>query len=368
MNVPFIKPQFPNPSDIADDLEKIYNNNFYSNNGPFYEKFKQEIQSYLGNDLQAVITSSATSALMIAIKGIFGERTSRKKYVAVPSFTFAASPLAIHWCGYEPLFFDIEVDSGQPSIESFKKINRRYRNKIAGVVLVNNFGIGMSNLHAWQQYLNSQNLLYIIDSAPGFGSIYPNGDKLGGGGLCEVFSFHATKPFGIGEGGLITTKNKKLATKLESLKNFGFNKDKDVVNYGINAKITELDCAIGRRVLKMYDKTLDDRRTTYRLFERYLGESVEFLPRADTASIQFATIIVSDNVRRKNILHNLKKSGVEARTYYAPAVHKMSIFRNAKKGTLSNTETLSERVISLPVHHGMSKQLIEKICKVIRES
>lgn len=367
-SVPFIKPKFPEPEELAQDLKRIHDNNYYSNNGPVYAEFKNSLEAYLGQDIKAVVVSNATVGLMIAIQACIKTINPNKKYIAIPSFTFAAGPLAIKWCGFEPIFFDVDLESTQPSLESFETLIDEYGKDLAGAVLINSFGIGDANIDRWQQLLDSKSIPFIIDSAPGFGSTYASGKLLGGAGACEVFSFHATKPFGIGEGGLITTKDADLAARLESLKNFGFDESKQTTGFGLNAKITELDCAIGLRILANYPNILASRRKTHQLYESNLhNEAVKFLPKANTAAIQFATIIV-DAPKRQKILDNLKAAGVEARTYYAPAVHTFPFFKDCLQVNLTHTEEISKRIISLPVHSNMDVSTVNDICEIIIKS
>ncbi len=365
-HVPFIKPKLPNPDSLIKDIKQIYQNNYYSNNGPVYHEFKEKLEAYLGQNLHAVVVSNATLGLMMAISAIFGEATAQKKYVAVPSFTFSAGPLAIKWCGFEPVFFDVDAETAQPSLASFQELADIHGDHIAGLLLINNFGIGNPEIERWEAVASAASIGCVIDSAPGFGSTYADNKLLGGRGNCEVFSFHATKPFGIGEGGLITTKDHDLAEKLESIKNFAFNSDKETNALGINAKITELDCAIGLRILEDYDAILKDRRVTYERYEQQLsGGKVMFLPRAATAAIQFATIMVPA-LKRQKILDALNREKVEARTYYAPAVHTFPFFKDYPKVDLAGTEQLSASVISLPVHPHMDTKTVDRICTIVR--
>ncbi len=363
--IPFIKPQFPIPEELVEDLKHIYTNNYYSNNGPIYFEFKKALEAYLGQNTKIVAVANATLGLMLAIKTSFEQPDSTKKYVAIPSFTFAAGPLAIKWCGFEPLFFDIDPNTTQPSIESFQTMLNNHSAKLAGIVLTNSFGIGNDEIEQWAQLLKSENLPFIVDSAPGFGATYPDGNFTGGKGECEIFSFHATKPFGIGEGGLITTKNTALIDTLESLKNFGFDSNKETIGLGMNAKITELDCAIGLRILSDYPERLKDRRNTYKQYESNLKSfDVAFIPRAETAAIQFASIMVAPE-RRPKILEDLKREGVEARTYYSPAVHTFPFFADSPRVDLPHTAEVSEKIISLPVHSQMESSIIDHICDII---
>src|SRR6266568_7466412 len=96
-SIPFIKPKFPAPEDLVKDLKRIYENNYYSNNGPVYFEFKEKLEAYLGQGLHAVIVSNATMGLTLAIEAVMGDQKNEKKYIAIPSFTFAACPLAIRW-------------------------------------------------------------------------------------------------------------------------------------------------------------------------------------------------------------------------------------------------------------------------------
>lgn len=365
-SIPFIKPKFPDPEELTVYIKRIYKNNYYSNNGPIYFEFKEAIEAYLGQGIKAVVVSNATLGLMLAIQaGIKQTGPKKKKYIAVPSFTFAAGPLAIKWCGFEPIFFDVDSESTQPSLESFQSLLDAHPEDLAGVLLVNNFGIGNKDVAVWKDLLISRDLPFVIDSAPGFGSTYADGNLVGAQGVCEVFSLHATKPFGIGEGGLITTRDTALAEELESLKNFGFDDDKQTVYQGINAKITEIDCAIGLCQLREYPATLADRRSTYQRFKANLQSyAVSFLPRAETSAIQFATIVVEAEKRPK-VLKTLKAAGVGTGTYYAPAVHTFPFFKEYPTTSLKHTDLLSSKVISLPLHPNMEASTVDYICDMV---
>ncbi len=364
--VPFIKPHLPSPDEIAGDLKEIYKNNYYSNNGPVYHRFVAAMEDYFGQGLHVVVINNATTALMLAMKACYS-KSSRKKYVAVPAFTFPAGPLAIEWCGYEPIFFDVNESDAQPSIESFERLYEKYNSQLAGILLTNSFGIGNNDLAKWEKTSVDKGLAMIIDSAPGVGSVYPDGQLLGGGGVCEIFSMHVTKPFGIGEGGLITTKDGDLAQKLESLKNFGFGKAKLTTGQGLNGKITELDCAIGLRLLESFDATLKQRKAVHSVYEGQLKGKVRFLPNARKAAIQFITIVVDADVRDRT-LTSLEKNKIDARTYYAPPLHQHDYFNDTLKVELPGTELLSRQVISLPLHGDMKPELVERICTIVKEA
>lgn len=367
--IPFIKPKFPSQEEISQDLERIYANNYYSNNGPIYHEFKQKLETYFGQDIYVVGVANATLGLLLALHAVFGKHKTVKKYIAIPSFTFSAGPLAIRWAGFEPIFFDVEADTTQPSLDSLKQVlSGPHQDQIAGVVLTSSFGIANEKIGEWESYLAERDLEFIIDSAPGIGSAYRDGSLTGGKGRSEIFSMHATKPFGIGEGGLITTTDSALAERYESLKNFSFNSERQTDDLGINAKITELDCAIGLRILNRYQETLADRRATYKRYTDSLADaSVSFIPHGETAAIQFMTILVDASVHSK-VLSALNDGEVDARTYYSPSVHTFPFFAESPKTSLANTEQLAKTIISLPVHPDMPAETVAYICDIIRNN
>jgi len=132
-----------------------------------------------------------------------------RKKVLLPSFTFAAGAEAILRSGFEPLFIDVDRKSWQPNIEQAEQILTE-SDDIAGILLCNVFGVGNTNITEWEKLASKFAKPLIIDSAAGFGSKYFDEEKVGTRGDCEIFSMHATKPFAIGEGGLVVSKNEKL--------------------------------------------------------------------------------------------------------------------------------------------------------------
>lgn len=97
----------------------------------------------------------------------------------------------------------------------------------------------------------------LVDSAAGFGSIDEDGRPLGRQGAAELFSFHATKPLAVGEGGLLTTRDPTIAARITELSNFGFDKNRVVGGEpGINAKLDEWHSATALAALDRLDDVL----------------------------------------------------------------------------------------------------------------
>jgi dTDP-4-amino-4,6-dideoxygalactose transaminase len=362
--IPFINPIFPDPKELSVDFAEIYKNNYYTNNGPFYYKFKSAAEAYIGQGVSVSVMANATLSLMLALKSLM---ISNRPYVLVPSFTFAAGPQAIVWAGFEPLFIDIDRIDCQPEVNQISEYLVKNNNKVAGILMCNTFGIGAQAIEEWEELAHRYNLPMVIDSASGFGSDYVDGSKLGARGDCEIFSLHATKPFGIGEGAIVSSRNTHFITEMEMAKNFGFNENKESSIPALNAKITEFSCAIGLRLLPGLDESIAKRRDNLRLYKQFLSSHlVEFVAFDENAAVQFASILLPNKPHLKQtVLASLKKQHIQARDYYCPAVHKHSFFNNYPCLELTDTEYVADRIISLPVSPALTEKDIERVCGAI---
>lgn len=363
--IPFLSPKFPDVDQVEQDIEKIYESNWYTNSGPFEQKLAKGIEDYIGNGTNVSILCNATVALMMAIKHMC---IPGREKIIMPSFTFSAGAHAVIWAGFEPIFTDIDIDSWQMDIKPVQKYLENNHRKIAGILLCNVFGAPVENIQDWESLAKKYNLPLIIDSAAGLGSEYLSGEKMGSRGDCEVFSFHATKPFGIGEGGAITSKNEKLIKEFNQMKNFGFGPGRSSEILGLNAKVPEITCAIGVRVLEKFDERLKIRRDTLEKYKKLLeGTKVKFLKNDHLSTIAFVCIQVDGE--RDKILSKFANELIEVNKYYYPAVHMHSLFSKYENiSGLRNTDLLSSTIISLPMHEDLGDEELKRIVSVIKKN
>lgn len=365
--IPFIDPVFPSDEEMLEDYRRINKNNYYTNNGEYYFEFKDAIEKYIGYDINASIVSNATAGLLIALKIL---ADPKKKYVIVPSFTFAAGPLAIKWADFEPFFIDVDLATVQPELNQAKQIINEHPDEIAAILFCNSFGIGCTLIDEWETLAKENSIPLIIDSAAGFGSEYTNGEKLGSRGDCEIFSLHATKPFAIGEGGIISSKNEKFIEEVEMYKNFGFNANRSVIHLGMNAKIPEISCAIGLRLIRTLETRIQIRQDIFAKYRKVCEDIsvVSFISNAEKSSLCFASLIFSSEDIKIKILDAYIEAGIEARDYYNPPVHKHDLFYGSERLTLNNTESLSKLMVSLPNSDKLIDFEIDRIMKVVTDN
>ncbi|CAH0131308.1 dTDP-4-amino-4,6-dideoxy-D-glucose transaminase [Microbacterium sp. Bi128] len=370
-DVPFIRPVFPPADVIAHDVTDIVGSNWYTNFGPKERLFAERIAGAVGEQMHAATFCNATVALVAALSVVLGDPPTSavggRQHVIVPSFTFAAGAHAIQAVGREPLFIDIDPDSLQPSLHAAADVLTTRRSEVDGILLCNSFGIGNAEVAAWEALARAHDLPVVIDSAAGYGSRYPDSTAVGTRGTCEVFSFHATKPFAIGEGGAILSRDPDLIERARSFSNFGFAAG-GAVRWGLNGKLQEINAAIGLRQLERFDEALTARRA---LLARY-ADVFSALPGAhtvvhsDISSVCFATVVLPDETVRDDILEQARAAGIEARVYYAPPVHLQPRFRDVSRhGSLAVTEDISRRTIALPVFEGLPTHVFETFETII---
>jgi dTDP-4-amino-4,6-dideoxygalactose transaminase len=355
-----IKPTFPSVAEIAADYEAIVDKGVFSNGGPFEQRFKESLVAWIGNGVSVSLVSNATAALELAIRAVLG--ASVRKRVLVPSFTFAAGPLAVTRGGFTPLFIDIDADTWQPSLADAAAALDDY-DDVGGILLTSTFGVANDAIADWERLAQKHGLPLIVDSAAGFGSRYPWGEPLGARGDCEVFSFHATKTLAIGEGGAVVSRDPIVAAAVDQLKNFGFDGNRQSAAVGTNAKLSELSSAIGLRQLASLPDRLRARQMillSYRMRLESLG--VAFQLGADRAAIPFVSARLPTGEWRDGFAAALEDGLVEFRTYYNPPAHRHSVFGERQlERALPATDDIAARIISLPMADDLSHDAIERI-------
>lgn len=368
--IPFIKPSLPSSAQIARDFDEIVESNWFTNFGPKERQFRSALEDFLGQGLRVETFANGTLALLAAVYSVFG-RGESDRFLLMPSFTFAAVPQAAIWNGYKPWFIDIDPVTWQADPKFARDILEADRNQIAGIVLPNAAGVGSPHIAEWEQLGWEFDLPIVIDSAAGFGSRYEDGQYLGARGSCEIFSFHATKPFAIGEGGALASRDERIVNSAHEFQNFGFNSLRLCGQLGINGKLAEINAAIGLRQLVDLDRRLSSRRQTLGRYRSELGVlGLTFQPNAEESANQCANLCCTSPVQKKAVLESLLEHGVEARDYYNPPLHLHPYFlayRHLPTTTdLPTTEDVSSRIVSLPIHENMRADDIDLVIEAVK--
>lgn len=363
--VPFIKPKFPSSDDIQADYRAIVESNWFTNFGPYESRLCQQVTEFLGDNLYVTTVANATLAIDVAVRSLFKGQT--RKEIIVPSFTFAAGPEVLITHDLVPVFIDIEQETLQPSLAQASTYIEAHKDFVGGILLCNIFGVGNRDIKAWEELARAYQIPIIVDSAAGFGSQYTESEYIGGRGDCEIFSLHATKPFSVGEGGFVVSRNADFIEKIRALENFGFDSSRTITAIGTNAKLQELNCAIGLRQLEGLKDRLKVRQASLRRYKRFLEpKGYIFQDNDELSTVAFVSAIAPTKDASDLSEKQLKEAGIETKRYYAP-LHNYPILMEYARvgGDLSITNDIATRILSLPLHDNMSDELIEEICQMI---
>jgi dTDP-4-amino-4,6-dideoxygalactose transaminase len=360
----FQKPQLPRVEQVAAYFAGAEKIRWFSNRGPCYELLVERLEAFLGG-VRCVPVANGTLALMLSLRAVVGSVEGDAREVLMPSFTFAATINAVLWCGLRPVFVDVEERSWHLDADCLQRALARRRGSVAAVLACSTFGIPPSSAQqaAWEDAARAADIPLIVDSAAGFGAATKDGKLLGRQGDAEVFSFHATKPFAIGEGGLVTTSDARTAERVTRLANFGFEDGVVESDIGLNAKLTEWSAATALAVLDGYDDVLERRRArAERILQAIEPHGYRSQAGTDNAVWQFVPVLAPSPAAREAAIELAAQEAVELRSYYAVPLHRMPAFSSTPiAGDLRCTEYLAERTLSLPMANDLGASDIDLI-------
>jgi dTDP-4-amino-4,6-dideoxygalactose transaminase len=290
--------------------------------------------------------------------------------VIVPSFTFAATPHAVRWCGAEPVFADIAAD-GSLCLDP-DDVERKITPKTVAILGVDAYGIACDYTRLTE--IGRRNGLKVIfDSAPSFGTRV-GGRLVGAFGDAQMFSFHATKAFTTMEGGCLCTHDPEIFARAKAIRNFGQLPDGDCEEAGINAKLTEVCALIGIEQLKSFEQAaLTRRRAVARMREglsKLPGLTVASAPPDQDPIWLYLPVLVDERefgLDRGDVAAALAKENLYVRKYYSPPCHHMRAYVVSRDVPLPRSEASAYSVLALPVYNDMTEDEYDGIVQAFLE-
>ena len=357
----------PNIGDRKQFLKRvndILDRRWLTNNGAYVQEFEQRLSEYLGVR-HCIAMCNATIALEITIRaiGMIGE-------VIVPSFTFVATPHSLKWQEINPVFSDIDPKTHNLDPSSVEKM---ITPRTTGIIGVHLWGRPCA-VEELTEIARKHNLKLLFDAAHAFGCSH-KGQMIGNFGNAEVFSFHATKFFNTFEGGAIATNDDDLANKIRLMKNFGFSGYDSVIYIGTNGKMNEICAAMGLTGLESLEYFIESNYRNYKAYQQNLNglPGVKLVEYNEDGKNNFQYIVLEideseTGMSRDTLMKILHAENVLARRYFYPGCHRMEPYKSISPHAgrlLPETESLSNRVLSLPNGTSISIKDILTICNKI---
>jgi len=331
------------------------------------EKFEQEIAKWLGIKY-AVATSSGTTALHLAV--IASNIHAGDEVITTP-FSFVASTNCFLYEKAVPKFVDIDPKTLNIDVN---KIESAITKKTKAILGVDVFGYPAE----WQEIIRiakKHNLQIIEDAAEALGAKY-QGKRLGSLGQPTVFAFYPNKQMTTGEGGLLTTNDKKIYELTKGLANQGRGPDIQWLrheNLGYNYRITEMAAALGRSQLKRLDQLLALRQQAAQWYKERLSTipGVSLL-KSDDKNHQRSWFVYVIRLDKKNnrdkVIQQLDAAGIPSKAYL-PSIHLQPYMKSYgfKCGDFPVAEAVSASTLALPFYSAIKEETVDLVCKTLNK-
>ncbi len=316
--IKLLTPKMPTADDLLPYLRHIDQNLWYSNFGELENALRLRLEDKYKAHVVTVASCTAGLELMYRHYKSLGNVS-----IKLPSLTFPATIMAAKREGLWVEFEDINPETWtHPAVAGF----------------------GAPEVGAW------------LDAAAAFGeqTVAPH--------QVAVFSLHATKPVGAGEGGYIVTHSKRLAEELRLQTNFGFDDGQSKMG-GTNAKLSEYHSAVALASLDAYDREAWLRLD--RWYRKWLPKSVVQQKRPPGAYP-----IVAVKLPKAGIVERVRKlltsQGIETRRWYCPPMHlHHCVFGQGPAPDLPVTNELAATLLGLPWHLHLSEQDVIEVCAAL---
>lgn len=339
--------------------------NWISSNGKYIGAFEEVFAKFCGAKY-AIAANNGTTALHLALVAL-GLKPGDE--VIIPTVTYIATANAVRYCGATPVLVDVCADT--MNIDP-ADIERKITPKTRGIIPVHLYG-HPADMDAVNRIASKYGLWVVEDAAEAHGAEV-NGKKVGTLGTCATFSFFGNKIITTGEGGMITTDDHELATRLRLYRGQGMDPNRrywfPVIGY--NYRMTNIQAAIGLAQMEGIETALADRERLAGWYDAELSDLIEqiVLPAQATWAKQvywmYNIFLRHGNEnRRDQVMRDLDDMGIETRPVFYP-MHVLPPYQEATSYPVA--DLWSQRGINLPTHQDLTRDDVERIARSLREA
>jgi dTDP-4-amino-4,6-dideoxygalactose transaminase len=316
-------------------------------------ELEESYSKYLKVDkTQVVALCNATQA----IQGLVSISSNRNWIV--PDYTFSATGLAVLNANRNLIICDVNMADWKIDTSLIGE-----KQKFFGIIPVMPFGSPVD----FTPYLDFDDV--IIDAAASLGSQPPDFCKMREN-WAVVYSLHATKVLGAGEGAIVVCGNKNQADLLRAWSNFGFLLNRSSEICGTNAKMSEMNAAYGLYSIKNIIPEREDwLESQYYVTSQTSGYAWSTFVNSKPNFHPYWIVAFKNKDMKKNVIEGLARASIQSREWWAKPLSSQGAFSRSTKITrIKNSKILSNVHLGLPMYRGLSYYEVEKICKVIQNN
>ena len=352
--------------------------------GPYVKKLELSLQNYLGVK-NAICCSSGTSAIFIALKSIDLKRGDN---IIIPAINFIASVNMSEALGANIYLADVDSKTGQMTPETLKDCIRYNKLKKIKAVVSMYLGGSPNNILEFYKLKNFFKFFLIEDSCHALGAKYIHNKKtlmVGCSKHCDLstFSLHPVKSITSGEGGIVTTNNSILASRIKLLRCHGMFKQKntneywkyDIVTPGYNFRLSDINASLAYSQLKKLDKFISHRNKLFLKYCNQLKDISDILEvvnhEKNTISAHHLLIVMINfkklKINKDQFIKKLIKSNIFPQFHYKP-IYKFTYYKKLKNNyKFTNSENYYKNALSLPLYYSLSERNLNKITITIKK-
>jgi perosamine synthetase len=346
--------------------------------GPKVGEFEAAFADRVGAKY-AVSFSSGTAALHGAA---FAAGLKPGDEAVTTPMTFAATANCVLYQGATPVFADVSADTLNLEPE---QVAARMTERTRAVIPVDYAG-HPADLDAILKLAAAHGMVVIEDASHALGAEY-RGRRTGSVADMTVFSFHPVKHLATGEGGMVTTDRADCAQVLRRFRNHGISSDArqrradgqshyEMVLLGFNYRLSDIGCALGLSQLEKLEANLLRRREIAARYTSAFGDLAGVTPPTVRADVKPAWHLYPIRLNleeltadRAQVFRALRGENIGINVHYIP-VHRHPYYRDRfgyRGGEYPIAEDAYERLISLPMFHGMSSEDVEDVVAAVRK-
>jgi dTDP-4-amino-4,6-dideoxygalactose transaminase len=343
--------------DIEAAMQRVLQGGTYIH-GPAHEAFENAFAEYVQVS-HAIGVANGTDALVIAMRAL---GVGAHDQVLVPSHTASPTVSAIRQLGAVPVFVDVDERSYVITVDG---VEAALSKDIKAIVAVHLYGRPAEAVEL-RALADKAGIVLIEDCAQAAGARI-GGRHVGSIGHAGCFSFFPTKNLGaIGDGGMITVNEGEAASRMRRLRTFGWSKDRVCVEDGFNSRLDELQAAILGVKLPQLDRLNERRRHVARRYQEGLQGLPLDLPEdlEEPYHVYHLFVIAVDD--RPELMARLNAHGILPGIHYPIPNHLHPANTRFCHDSLSRTERLARRVVSLPMYPELSDLDVDRVVAVIR--